>query len=63
MILIILLSRKCGLNPDNIATPIAAALGDLTTLTLLSYIVEVKFPYIYRFTRLPIRVLFYYLYC
>lgn len=38
MIGVVVLSRKWGLNPDNIATPIAASLGDLTTLTLLSVI-------------------------
>ena len=26
------------MNPDNVATPIAAALGDLVTLTLLSLV-------------------------
>ena len=36
MIAVILFSRKCGINPDNVATPIAASLGDLTTLALLS---------------------------
>lgn len=36
MIVVILISRKCGINPDNVATPIAASLGDLTTLSLLS---------------------------
>ena len=37
MVLVILLSRKCNVNPDNVATPIAASLGDLTTLGLLSW--------------------------
>ena len=36
MILVVLLSRRCHVNPDNVATPIAASLGDLTTLALLS---------------------------
>lgn len=36
MIVVVLLSRKFNINPDNIATPIAASLGDLTTLTILS---------------------------
>nr|XP_039266189.1 solute carrier family 41 member 1-like [Styela clava] len=40
MILVIVLSRKCGINPDNVATPIAASLGDLTTLSLLSGIAQ-----------------------
>ncbi|XP_065314054.1 solute carrier family 41 member 1-like isoform X2 [Gordionus sp. m RMFG-2023] len=38
MILVVFLSRKCHLNPDNIATPIAASLGDLITLSLLGFI-------------------------
>jgi len=38
MIIVILASRRCRVNPDNIATPIAASLGDLTTLSLLSWI-------------------------
>lgn len=36
MIGVIIGSRKVGINPDNVATPIAASLGDLITLTLLS---------------------------
>lgn len=36
MVFVILVSRKLKINPDNIATPIAASLGDLTTLSLLS---------------------------
>ena len=38
MVGVILLSKKCKINPDNVATPIAASLGDLTTLALLSSI-------------------------
>ena len=34
----ILASRKFRVNPDNVATPIAAALGDLVTLGLLSLV-------------------------
>ncbi|TRY64356.1 hypothetical protein TCAL_04282 [Tigriopus californicus] len=37
MIAVIEGSRKKGLNPDNIATPIAASLGDVLTLIILSY--------------------------
>ncbi|XP_059470733.1 solute carrier family 41 member 1-like [Neocloeon triangulifer] len=33
---VILLSKMWHLNPDNIATPIAGALGDMTALTILS---------------------------
>lgn len=35
---VIILSRYCRINPDNVATPVAASLGDITSLTLLSWI-------------------------
>uniref|UniRef100_A0A0M3HWV4 Divalent cation transporter n=1 Tax=Ascaris lumbricoides TaxID=6252 RepID=A0A0M3HWV4_ASCLU len=38
MIIVIIVSVKLSVNPDNIATPIAASLGDLTTLALLTLI-------------------------
>jgi len=38
MMFIIILSKQFNINPDNIATPIAASLGDLVTLTILSYL-------------------------
>lgn len=38
MMYIIIMSKKFNINPDNIATPIAASLGDLVTLTILSYL-------------------------
>ena len=37
MISVIILTRKMSCNPDNIATPIAASLGDVTTLCLLAW--------------------------
>ncbi|KAF3855774.1 hypothetical protein F7725_016497 [Dissostichus mawsoni] len=36
MIGVIIAARKVGINPDNVATPIAASLGDLITLSLLA---------------------------
>lgn len=36
MVAVVIFSRKCDINPDNVATPIAASLGDLTTLCLLA---------------------------
>lgn len=36
MIAVIIGSKKVGINPDNVATPIAASLGDLITLSLLA---------------------------
>ena len=43
MVGVILVSRKCNVNPDNVATPIAASLGDLTTLGLLAWIASLLF--------------------
>ncbi|XP_067683679.1 solute carrier family 41 member 1-like [Haliotis asinina] len=36
MVVVVLVSSKLRINPDNVATPIAASLGDLTTLSLLA---------------------------
>ncbi|CAN9512128.1 unnamed protein product [Ophioblennius macclurei] len=36
MVAVIVGSRKVGVNPDNVAMPIAASLGDLITLSLLA---------------------------
>lgn len=38
MVAVILLARKFSCDPDNVATPIAASLGDVTTLGLLAWI-------------------------
>jgi len=35
MCALVVLTRRLGLNPDNIASPLAASLGDLLTLTIL----------------------------
>ncbi|CAC5381821.1 SLC41A [Mytilus coruscus] len=43
MVIVVLLSRKFHINPDNVATPIAASLGDLTTLSLLSGVSSLLF--------------------
>jgi len=36
MVGVVVLSRRYNINPDNVATPIAASLGDLTTISLLA---------------------------
>ncbi|XP_015284853.1 PREDICTED: solute carrier family 41 member 3 isoform X2 [Gekko japonicus] len=46
MIGVIVGARKVGINPDNVATPIAASLGDLITLSLLAGISSTLFKYI-----------------
>jgi solute carrier family 41 len=43
MVAVILFSRRMNINPDNVATPIAASLGDLTTLALLSWISSILY--------------------
>merc|ERR1719334_133766 len=43
MVVVIVAARKCRCNPDNIATPIAASLGDITTLGLLAWISDILY--------------------
>ncbi|XP_005109529.1 solute carrier family 41 member 1 isoform X2 [Aplysia californica] len=43
MVIVILLSRYFKINPDNVATPIAASLGDLVTLSLLAWVGNLLF--------------------
>lgn len=43
MVAVIMFSRWLNINPDNVATPIAASLGDLTTLAVLSWIASMLF--------------------
>ncbi|XP_064218187.1 solute carrier family 41 member 3 isoform X2 [Aotus nancymaae] len=38
MVCIVIGARRLGVNPDNIATPIAASLGDLITLSILALV-------------------------
>ncbi|XP_051978693.1 solute carrier family 41 member 2 [Xyrauchen texanus] len=45
MVGVIVGSKKVGINPDNIATPIAASFGDLITLGLLAIISQGFFYY------------------
>lgn len=54
MVLVIILSRKCHVNPDNVATPIAASLGDLVTLSLLSAISNVLYEALGRLVYLTV---------
>lgn len=42
---VIIGSRKMGINPDNVATPIAASLGDLITLSVLAGVSSIFFTY------------------
>ncbi|XP_059185158.1 solute carrier family 41 member 3-like isoform X2 [Centropristis striata] len=45
MVTVIIGSRKVGINPDNVATPIAASLGDLITLSLLAGVSSLFYCY------------------
>lgn len=40
---VVFLARKCHVNPDNIATPVAGTLGDISTLTILAYVSSALF--------------------
>lgn len=43
MVGVVMLSRKFHINPDNVATPVAASLGDLSTVSLLAGVSMVLF--------------------
>lgn len=43
MILVVQVSSLFSINPDNVATPIAASLGDITALVLCSYIADLLY--------------------
>lgn len=45
MVCIVISARKLGVNPDNIATPIAASLGDLITLSILAFVSSFFYKY------------------
>ena len=55
MIIVVIASRKCNINPDNVATPIAASLGDLTTLSLLAAITSMFYKILCNQTYLCMR--------
>merc|ERR1719188_2421065 len=45
MVIVIVIARQLNVNPDNVATPIAASLGDVTTLTLLAWIANLLYEH------------------
>lgn len=45
MIFVVLVARSCDVNPDNIATPIAASFGDLITLSLYAILTSSFYSY------------------
>ncbi|CRK91288.1 CLUMA_CG004966, isoform A [Clunio marinus] len=43
LVAVIILTTKFNVNPDNMATPLAASIGDVVTIALLSFITSVLF--------------------
>ncbi|KOX73659.1 Solute carrier family 41 member 2 [Melipona quadrifasciata] len=43
MIAVIMISYRCKMNPDNLATPLAASFGDVVSITVLSAIASALF--------------------
>lgn len=40
---VVLASRHFKMNPDNLATPLAASIGDVVSITMLSFITSILF--------------------
>ncbi|XP_036594383.1 solute carrier family 41 member 3 [Trichosurus vulpecula] len=53
MICVVLGARRIGINPDNIATPIAAMLGDVVSLCILAGISSFLYRYIDQYYLFP----------
>jgi Divalent cation transporter len=43
LVAVILLSNKYKVNPDNMATPLAASIGDVVSISMLSFITSILF--------------------
>lgn len=56
---VISVSRFLNINPDNVATPIAASLGDITSLALLSWIASLLYESIGYWWISPTVMIFY----
>ncbi|KAG7198639.1 hypothetical protein KM043_005997 [Ampulex compressa] len=46
MIAVIMVSYRCKMNPDNLATPLAASVGDVVSLTVLSAVASALFRWV-----------------
>lgn len=46
LVAVILLSHRFNLNPDNLATPLAASIGDVVSLSVLSFIASTLFEHL-----------------
>ncbi|BFZ10527.1 hypothetical protein BsWGS_13566 [Bradybaena similaris] len=60
MVVVVLLSRYFRINPDNIATPIAASLGDLVTLSVLAWASSLLYEF-KEYIWLPIVIIIFFL--
>ena len=47
MVTVIVVLRKLRINPDNVATPVAGSLGDLTVTAVLAFFASVFYKYLY----------------
>lgn len=47
MVTVIVVSRKLNINPDNVATPVAGSLGDLTATAVLAFFASTFYNYLY----------------
>lgn len=50
LVAVILISQKFRLNPDNLATPLAASIGDVVSISLLSFIASLLYEHIRKYT-------------
>lgn len=46
LVAVVLLSKKFRLNPDNLATPLAASIGDVVSISVLSFIASLLFDHL-----------------
>lgn len=49
LVAVILLSNKYKVNPDNMATPLAASIGDVVSIAMLSFITSILFANLSKF--------------
>lgn len=57
LVAVIIISHKLKLNPDNLATPLAASIGDVVSLTMLSFIASTLYENIVTYSWLSFMIL------
>lgn len=55
LVAVILLSNRFKMNPDNLATPLAASIGDVVSISLLSFIASLLFENIGKFFKVLLK--------